>query len=65
MNVIVDKSDKSPTGSRDLVIKVALDDFGTGYASLSYLKQLAKNKLKVDKSFIDKIGANEREILKN
>lgn len=38
---------------RDLGFRIALDDFGQGYSSLSYLKALPLDTLKIDKVFMD------------
>ena len=48
---------------RNMKIEISLDDFGTGFSSLSYLKQLPINKLKIDKSFIDDIFTDEDDMI--
>jgi diguanylate cyclase (GGDEF)-like protein len=42
----------------DLGVHISIDDFGIGYSSLSYIKKLPINTLKIDQSFISDITSN-------
>lgn len=46
---------------RKIGVKMALDDFGKGYSSLSYLKILPLDMLKIDKNFIDHVPTNPKD----
>ncbi|MFJ9990601.1 putative bifunctional diguanylate cyclase/phosphodiesterase [Pseudomonas putida] len=47
---------------KQLGLTLAMDDFGTGYSSLSYLKKFPIDIIKIDRSFINEIPANQDDM---
>ncbi|WP_321529864.1 EAL domain-containing protein [uncultured Desulfuromonas sp.] len=60
-----EKAAKALSEFRSMGISLAIDDFGTGYSSLAYLKKLPLDRLKIDRSFVEDIGANNDDDIIN
>jgi len=58
-SVVLEDGDRSVAALqalREIGVGVSLDDFGTGYCSLSYLRRLPIDSLKIDRSFVRGLG---------
>jgi EAL domain-containing protein (putative c-di-GMP-specific phosphodiesterase class I)/CHASE2 domain-containing sensor protein len=49
------------TALRGHGIEIAIDDYGTGQSTLSYLKQLPVDELKIDKSFVTSVCEDDND----
>jgi diguanylate cyclase (GGDEF)-like protein len=50
------------TALRAAGFRTSIDDFGTGFSSLSYLRDLPLDEMKIDRSFIQSLGQDRRDL---
>lgn len=54
----IDSARRLLTHLQALGVRASIDDFGTGYASLTYIKQMPVDEIKLDRSFVREMNRN-------
>ena len=57
-----DETVRTMSRLRDAGLNFAVDDFGTGYSSMTYLTRFPIHALKIDRSFVSKMGSSENHV---